>query len=162
MCLQLCLIVTWLVPCETAAVLPLVLCIQYNHAPVYSVTIQYQNKISTERWRRKLSCQDSNPRSFNRESITLPLSYPTFYFSLNFGTVKPCNLSSFGVSPHIHLHLVDLGCCSKWLRPHQRTSLIPSLWSRRRWCPTTRISRPLVRIVFSVGSSLCCCGYQGV
>ena len=34
---QLCLVVTWLVPREPAAVLVQVLCAPYNHAPVYSV-----------------------------------------------------------------------------------------------------------------------------
>ena len=33
-----CLVVTWLVPRETAAVSPHVLCTPYNHSPVYSVT----------------------------------------------------------------------------------------------------------------------------
>ena len=35
---QRCLVVTRLVPCETAAVSAHVLCIPYNHAPVFSVT----------------------------------------------------------------------------------------------------------------------------
>ena len=33
------LVITWLVPHETAAVLAHVLCTPYNHAPVYSVTL---------------------------------------------------------------------------------------------------------------------------
>ena len=37
-CLQRCLVVAWLVPHETAAVLAHILCTPYNHAPVYSVT----------------------------------------------------------------------------------------------------------------------------
>ena len=37
--LQCCLVVTWLVPCETAAISAHVLCTPYNHAPVYSVTL---------------------------------------------------------------------------------------------------------------------------
>ena len=36
--LKHCLIVTWLVPHETAAISPQVLCTPYKHAPVYSVT----------------------------------------------------------------------------------------------------------------------------
>ena len=36
--LQCCLVVAWLVPRETAAVLAHVLCTPYSHAPVYSVT----------------------------------------------------------------------------------------------------------------------------
>ena len=38
-CLLCCLVVTWLVPCETAAILVLVLCTPDNHAPVYSVNL---------------------------------------------------------------------------------------------------------------------------
>ena len=38
MYLQHCLDVAWLVPRETAAILAHILCIPYNHAPVYSVT----------------------------------------------------------------------------------------------------------------------------
>ena len=37
--LQRCLLVTWLVPCETAAISEQVLCTPYNPAPVHSVTI---------------------------------------------------------------------------------------------------------------------------
>ena len=37
--LQLCSVVTWLVTCETAAILAHVLRTSYNHAPVYSITL---------------------------------------------------------------------------------------------------------------------------
>jgi len=37
--LQCCLIVTWLVPCETAAVSAHILCTQYNHAPYYIIIL---------------------------------------------------------------------------------------------------------------------------
>ena len=36
--LQYCLVVTWLVPRQTAAVSAHVLCTPYNHAPIYIVT----------------------------------------------------------------------------------------------------------------------------
>ena len=36
--LQPCFVVTWLVPCETAAVSVHVLCTPYNHKPAYNVT----------------------------------------------------------------------------------------------------------------------------
>ena len=39
-CLQRCLVVTWLVPCKTAAVLVPVLYTPCNHVPVYSVIIE--------------------------------------------------------------------------------------------------------------------------
>ena len=38
MYLQRCLVVTWLVPRETAAISPHVLCARYSHAPVYRAT----------------------------------------------------------------------------------------------------------------------------
>ena len=36
-CLQCCLLVTWLVPRETATVSAQVLCTSYNHAPIYTL-----------------------------------------------------------------------------------------------------------------------------
>ena len=104
--LQLCLVVTWLVPCETAATWVQVLCTPCNHAPIDSVTLfkavylphapltewpgsfMYycggtftKIRVNIESWprRRKFShhsCWVLNKRSFDHKYVTLPLGHP--------------------------------------------------------------------------------------
>ena len=126
--LQPCSVVTWLVPCETAAVLPLVLCIQHNHALVYSVTI-FNTKIK--------SAQKGGPGEENYPVRTwtqdLSIVSPSLYHWAipHFISVSTSELLNLAISAHLVCHFTFI--CTYLIWAVAASDCAPTrglLWSR--------------------------------
>ena len=90
--------------------------------------IQYQDKISTERWpwRRKLSCQDLNPRSFIFVSPSL------YHWAIpHFISVSTSELLNLAISAHLLCHFTFI--CTYLIWAVAASDCAPTrglLWSR--------------------------------